>query len=71
MVEKLLEHFMKKNYKRLINKNLEKKKLEKVIKKKGDKLMSNGKVMIVYLLAGLIKNTYSNKFDSIDWNSIV
>ena len=62
---------MKKNYKRLINKNLEKKKLEKVIKKKGDKLMSNGKVMIVYLLAGLIKNTYSNKFDSIDWNSIV
>ena len=33
--------------------------------------MSNGKVMIVYLLAGLIKKTYSNKFDSIDWNSIV
>ena len=57
MVEKLLEHFMKKNYKRLINKNLEKKKLEKVIKKKGDKLMSNGKVMIVYLIAGLIKKT--------------
>ena len=62
---------MKKNYKRLINKNLEKEKLEKVIKKKGDKLMSNGKLMIVYLLAGLIKKTYSNKFDSIDWNSIV
>ena len=57
MVEKLLEHFMKKNYKRLINKNLEKKKLEKIIKKKGDKLMSNGKVMIVYLIAGLIKNS--------------
>ena len=56
-MEKLLEHFMRKNYKRLINKNLEKKKLEKVIKKKGDKLMSNGKVMIVYLIAGLIKKT--------------
>ena len=34
MVKKLLDHFMKKNYKRLISKNLG----EKVIKKKGDKL---------------------------------
>ena len=31
MVEKLLEHFMKKNYKRLTNENLE---LKKVIKEK-------------------------------------
>ena len=35
MVKKLLEHFMKKNYKRLIKMNLEQK---KVIKRKGDKL---------------------------------
>ena len=33
--------------------------------------MSNGKVMIVYLIAGLIKKTLSNKYDSIDCNSIV
>ena len=35
MVKKLLEHFMKKDYKRLINKNLKQK---KVIERKGDKL---------------------------------
>ena len=35
MVKKLLEHIMKKNYKRLINKNF---RIEKVIKIKGDKL---------------------------------
>ena len=34
-MNKLLEHFMKKNYKRLINKNLKQK---KVIERKGDKL---------------------------------
>ena len=33
MVKKLLEHFMKKNYKKLINKNLG---VEKAINKKGD-----------------------------------
>ena len=31
--------------------------IEKVIKRKGDKLYLNGKVMIVHLIAGLIKNT--------------
>ena len=31
--------------------------IEKVIKRKGDNYMSNGKVMIVYLIAGLIKKT--------------
>ena len=31
--------------------------IEKVIKKKSDNYMSNGKVMIVHLLAGLIKKT--------------
>ena len=35
MVKKLLKHFMKKNCKKLINNNLE---LKKVIKRKGDKL---------------------------------
>ena len=34
IVKKLLEHFMKKNYRRLIKKNLDR----KVIKRKGDKL---------------------------------
>ena len=34
-MKKLLEHFMKKDYKRLINKNLKQK---KVIERKGDKL---------------------------------
>ena len=43
MVKKLLEHFVKKNYKKLINKNLSN--------------MSNGKVIIVHLTAGLIKKT--------------
>ena len=46
MVKKLLEHFMKNNYNRLIKNNLE----EKVIN-----YMSNGKVMIINLIAGLIK----------------
>ena len=52
MMKKLLEHFMKKNYKGLINKNLEQKKLlgEKLIN-----YMSNGKVMIIHLIAGSIK----------------
>ena len=34
-MNKLLEHFMKKNYKRLINKNLKQK---KVVERKGDRL---------------------------------
>ena len=42
MIKKLLEHFMKKNYKRLII----------MIN-----CMSNGKVMIVNLIVGLIKTT--------------
>ena len=54
MVKKLLEHFIKKNYKGLINKNLEQKKL---LRKKVINYMSNGKVKIVHLMAGLIKKT--------------
>ena len=53
IVKKLLEHFMKKNYKRLINKNLLQ---EKLLKEKVINYMSNGKVMIVNLIAGLIKD---------------
>ena len=59
MVKKLLEHFMKKNCKRLIKKNLEQKKYlnEKVIS-----CMLNGKGMIILLIVGLIKKTlYKNE----------
>ena len=51
MVNKLLECFMKKNYKRLYNKNF---RIEKV---KGINYISNGKVMIVHLIVGLVKKT--------------
>ena len=53
MVKKLLGHFMKKSYKKQTKKNLElKKESRKVIS-----YMSNGKDMIIHLLAGLIKKT--------------
>ena len=52
MVKKLLEHFMKKNCKRLIKKNLE---LKKCLGEKVINYILNGKVMIIYLIAGLIK----------------
>ena len=52
MVKKLLEHFMKKNYKRLIKKNSE---YKKYLREKVINYMSNGKVMIIHLMAGLIK----------------
>ena len=44
---------MKKNYKT----NQQKFRIEKAIKRKGDNYMSNGKVMIVHLIVGLIKKT--------------
>ena len=43
MVKKLLEYFMKKNYKRLIKKNSE---LREYLRK-SDKYMLNGKVMTI------------------------
>ena len=46
---------MKKNYINLVE--LNEFRIEKVIKKKGNKKMSNGKIMIIYLIAGLIKET--------------
>ena len=59
MVKKLLEHFMKKNCKRLIKKNLEKK---KCLKEKVTSCMLNGKGMIILLIVELIKKTlYKNE----------
>ena len=52
MVKKSLEHFMKKNYRRLIKKNLE---LKNYLKEKLISFMSNGKVIIIHLIVGLIK----------------
>ena len=58
MVKKLLEFFMKKNCKKLIKKNLEKK---KYLKEKVINCMSSGKGMIVILIVGLIKKiSYKN-----------
>ena len=54
MVKELLEHFMKKNYKKQINKDLGQK---KSLKEKEINYMSNGKDMIIHLIAGLIKKT--------------
>ena len=61
MVKKLLEHFIKKNCKKQSKKNLGKK---KVIKKKGNKeisYMSNGKNIILHLIAGLIKTFWRRR----------
>ena len=52
LVKKLLEYFIKKNYKKEINKDLEQK---KSLKEKEINYMSNGKDMIICLIAGLIK----------------
>ena len=55
MVKKLLEDFMKKNCKRLIKKNL---KFKNYLGKKVINYMSNGKVMIIHLITGLIKKDW-------------
>ena len=52
MVKKSLEYFMKKNYKKQINKDLGQK---QSLKEKEIKYMSNGKDMIIHLIAGMIK----------------
>ena len=52
MMNKLLELSIKKNCK----KNQNEFRIEKVIKGKGNK-MSNGKVMIIHSIVGLIKRT--------------
>ena len=59
MVKKLLEYFMKKNYRRLIKKNLG---WKKYLKEKVINCMSNGKGMIIVLIVGLIKKiSYKNE----------
>ena len=52
MVKKSLEYFMKKTYKKQINKDLGQK---QSLKEKEIKYMSNGKDMIIHLIAGMIK----------------
>ena len=52
MVKKSLEYFMKKNYKKQINKDLGQK---QSLKENEIKYMSNGKDMIIHLIAGMIK----------------
>ena len=47
MVKKLLEHFMKKNCKKQIKKNLE---YKKYLRKKEISYMSNGKDMAIHLI---------------------
>ena len=52
MVKKLLKHFIRKDCRRLIKKNLG---LKKYLKEKVMNYVLNGKVMIIHLIAGLIK----------------
>ena len=65
MVKKLFENVMKKNYRRLIKKNLEQKKR---LGEKEINYMLNKKAMIIHLIAGLMKKI---QCDFIDCNSIV
>ena len=55
MVKKLLEHFMKKNYKKTTNQQGFR--IKKRLKEKDLIYMSNGKDMIINLIAGLRKKT--------------
>ena len=52
MLKKLLEHFMKKNYEKQINKDLG---FKKSLKEKKINYMSSGKDKIIHLRSGLIK----------------
>ena len=54
MVKKLLEHSIKKDLQKTNQKEF---RIEKVIKKKEISYMSNGKDMIIHLIAGSIKKT--------------
>ena len=59
MVNQLLEVFMKKNCKRLVNKKI---RIEKVLKKKVINFMSIGKDIIIHLIVGLIKKILNEIF---------
>ena len=68
MVSLVLEVFMKKNCKKLVKKNLKKK---KGLKDKVIKYTSKGKSMIIHLIVGLIKkilNYFLKKLDSLITN---
>ena len=52
MLKNLLEHFMKKNYEKQINKDLG---FKKSLKEKEINYMSSGKDKIIHLRSGLIK----------------
>ena len=54
MGKKLLEVFMKRNCKKVVNKNLEQK---KYLKEKVINCMTNGKGMIIVLIVRLLKKT--------------
>ena len=54
LVNKLTEHFLKKNCKKQTKKNLE---LKKYSKEKVIKYTSNKKDMIIHSIAGLVKKT--------------
>ena len=59
MMKKLLERFMKKNCRRLINKEF---RIDKLVKTKGNKLYVNGQAIIIHLIVALIKRTlYKNE----------
>ena len=64
MVKKLLEHYEKE----LQKTNQQEFRIEKVIKKKGNKLYVKWKVMIILLMVGLMKKI---QCDSINLNVIV
>ena len=54
-VKELLERFTKTNCKKKTNQK--EFRVEKVIQRKGDKLMLNGKATIILVIVGLIKKT--------------
>ena len=53
-MKKLLEHYIKKNCRRLAKKNLE---WKKQFKETEISYVPNGKAMVIFLIAGLIKKT--------------
>ena len=57
MVQRLLEAFMKKKLQKTNQKEF---RIEKTLKRKGDKLYVNGKDMTIHLIVGLIQKTLHN-----------
>ena len=57
MVQRLLEAFMKKKLQKTNQKEF---RIEKTLKRKGDKLYVHGKDMTIHLIVGLIQKTLHN-----------